>query len=69
MDALKETETTGETAAELRKELNNSLRTFGSIQNILQDSDLPPTTQAIAAAREAEKAFAVTWKKYMSLKK
>ena len=69
LDALKETETTGETAAKLRKELNNSLRTFGSIQNILQDSDLPPTTQAIAAAREAEKAFAVTWKKYMSLKK
>ncbi|HNG63697.1 MAG TPA: hypothetical protein PLK54_08075, partial [Ferruginibacter sp.] len=69
IDALKETETTGETAAELRKELNSSLRNFGSIQNILQDSDLPPTTQAIAAAREAEKAFAVTWKKYMSLKK
>ncbi len=69
MTALKETEAAGDGAAELRKELNTRFRTFSSIQNILQDSDMPPTTQIIAAAKEAEKDFAATWKKYMSLKK
>ncbi len=69
MDALKATEADAENAAELRKELNSSLRNFSSIQNILQDSDMPPTTQTIAAAKEAEKTFTATWKKYTSQKK
>ena len=69
MSALKEIVGGDDKSAELRKELNTYSRTFSSIQNILQDSDLFPTTQAIAAAKEAEKGFAITWKKYTSLKK
>lgn len=69
MTALKATDAAGEEAAELRKELNTRFRTFSIIQNILQDSDMPPTTQIIVAAKEAEKDFAATWKKYTSLKK
>lgn len=69
MTALKAADGAGDGATELRKELNTAFRTFSSIQNILQDSDMPPTTQVIAAAKEAEKGFATTWKKYTSQKK
>jgi photosystem II stability/assembly factor-like uncharacterized protein len=67
MNALKATDGAGD--GELGKELNSSFRTFSSIQNILQDSDMAPTTQTIAAAKEAEKGFAASWKKYTSQKK
>jgi hypothetical protein len=32
-------------------------RSFSSIYNILHDTDMPPTTQAIAAAKEAQTGF------------
>jgi hypothetical protein len=45
--------------------LNNA---FASIFNILQDSDRPPTTQAIAALAETQKQFSELKKKWMDLK-
>ena len=51
---IERNETTGETAAELRKELNSSLRNFGSIQNIL--GQRPAANHAShRGCREAEK--------------
>lgn len=51
MNVLKATDGVGEGAAEFRKELNTGFRNFSSIQNILQDSDMPPTKQIIEAAK------------------
>ena len=45
------------------------LGVFTAIQNTLQETDLPPTSQAINTAKEAEKSFAEAWKKWMQLKK
>jgi hypothetical protein len=42
---------------------------FASIFNILQDSDTPPTTQTIAAFKEADAAFKELKKKWEALKK
>jgi hypothetical protein len=42
---------------------------FASIFNILQDSDMPPTTQTIAAFKEADAAFKELKKKWEALKK
>ncbi|HEV8271930.1 MAG TPA: hypothetical protein VGQ04_11540, partial [Chitinophagaceae bacterium] len=42
---------------------------FASIFNILQDSDMPPTTQTIAAFKEADVAFKELKKKWDDLKK
>jgi hypothetical protein len=42
---------------------------FASIFNILQDSDTPPTTQTIAAFKEADAAFKELKKKWDALKK
>ena len=50
--------------AEVRKNFNTYSRTFSSIQNILQDSDMPPTTQTIKAAKDAEIGFAIMWAKW-----
>ncbi len=45
--------------AEVRKYLNS----FSSLQNILQDSDMPPTTQTINAVKETVAAYADFLKK------
>jgi len=42
---------------------------FASIFNVLQDSDMPPTTQAIAAFKNADAAFKELKKKWEALKK
>lgn len=49
--------------AEIRKSLSTYSRTFSSLQNILQDSDMPPTSQTIKTAKDAETAFAAFVKK------
>ena len=46
--------------------LNNS---FASLFNVLQDSDMPPTTQMIANIKEAMKAFNELKMKWEKLKK
>lgn len=48
MEALKETGLATERTTELRRFQG----VFSSLQNILQDSDLPPTTQTIAAVKD-----------------
>lgn len=48
MEALKETGLATEKTTELRRFQG----VFSSLQNILQDSDLPPTTQTIAAVKD-----------------
>ncbi|MEO6407026.1 MAG: hypothetical protein ABIY51_07660 [Ferruginibacter sp.] len=45
--------------------LNNAL---GSIMNILQETDMPPTTQAVDAARQATNAFNILWQHWQKLK-
>ena len=42
---------------------------FNTIQNALQETDLPATSQVIIAAKEAENSFKGDWKKWMLLKK
>ena len=54
---------------ETDKLFNKYLGVFTAIQNTLQETDLPPTSQAINTAKEAEKSFAEAWKKWMQLKK
>ena len=41
----------------------------GSIINILQESEMPPTAQAIHAANEAEKSFNKLWQQWQVIKK
>jgi hypothetical protein len=55
--------------ADLEKEIKKLLSTFNSIQNILQDSDMPPTTQTIKAAKDAETGFVMLWTKWIALQK
>ncbi|HRI25448.1 MAG TPA: hypothetical protein PLZ45_12290, partial [Ferruginibacter sp.] len=70
MDALKQIQVKKDTALnELEKDFRKYLAAFGSVQNVLQDSDLPPTTQAIGAAKEAEAGFNMAWKKWLAVKK
>lgn len=47
---------------------NRLHKTPMGLQHILQDSDMPPATQT-RAAKEAEKGFAATGKKYTPQKK
>lgn len=49
--------------AGIRKSLNTYSRTFAGLQNLLQESDMPPTSQTIKAAKDAETAFAAFVKK------
>ena len=49
--------------SEKAKALSKFVGSFTAIQNTLQDSDWPPTTQMINAAKETEKAFLETMKK------
>ena len=55
--------------ADLEKDIKKLLSTFNSIQNILQDSDMPPTTQTIKAAKDAETGFVMMWAKWLALQK
>ena len=64
MEALKGINADDTKLAEVRKNFNTYSRTFSSIQNILQDSDMPPTTQTIKAAKDAEIGFAIVWAKW-----
>jgi photosystem II stability/assembly factor-like uncharacterized protein len=68
MDALKQMGADEKFAA-IKKDFNTYSRTFGSLHNILQDSDLPPTTQTIKAANEAATGFETLWQKWKALKK
>ena len=45
------------------------LSQFTTLQNILQDSDMPPTKQTILAVTDAASKFELIWKKWVSLKK
>jgi hypothetical protein len=54
---------------ETDKLFNKYLGVFTAIQNTLQETDLPTTSQAINTAKEAEKSFAEAWKKWKQLKK
>jgi hypothetical protein len=65
MKAFNELNEKDERIASLRKEFSTYSRTFSSLQNILQDSDMPPTTQTIRAVNEAASGFETTWKKWM----
>jgi photosystem II stability/assembly factor-like uncharacterized protein len=67
MDALKQMGADEKFAA-IKKDFNTYSRTFGSLHNILQDSDLPPTTQTIMAATEAAVGFAIVWEKWKLMK-
>jgi hypothetical protein len=42
---------------------------LGSVFNILQESDMSPTSQAIAAAKETDQAFKTVWQKWMEAKR
>ncbi len=64
MEALKGISADDTKLAEVQKKFNTYSRTFSSIQNILQDSDMPPTTQTIKAAKDAETDFAVMYAKW-----
>lgn len=64
MEALKEISADDTKLAEVQKNFNTYFRTFSSIQNILQDSDMPPTTQTIKAAKDAETGFAIMYAKW-----
>ena len=38
---------------------------LGTVFNILQDSDTPPTSQAVAAAKETDQAFKTLWQRWI----
>lgn len=69
MKALHEMKEGDEKFADLRKIFNTYSRTFSALQNILQDSDMPPTTQSINAVNDAATGFESAWKKWMEMKK
>jgi photosystem II stability/assembly factor-like uncharacterized protein len=54
--------------SELETSLNRLNGAFASVHNILQDSDNKPTTQAIAAAKEAQKTLSELLTKWNTLK-
>ena len=68
MDALNAINDKDETLADARKNFSEYSRKFSAIQNILQDSDMPPTTQTIAAATNAATEFEIVWKKFKGIK-
>jgi hypothetical protein len=45
--------------------LNGSLT---SVFNVLQESDMPPTSQAIAAANNVDKAFKTLWQRWVEVR-
>ena len=45
--------------------LNNS---FASVFNVLQEADVAPTSQAIAAAKQAEQSYKTLWAKWIEVK-
>ena len=49
------------------KDFNKYLRTFSYLQRLLQQSDMPPTSQMISAVKDSEKGFEVVWNKWKSL--
>lgn len=53
--------------SDIEKELSRYMRTFSSLQNLLQQSDMPPTSQMISAFNETEKGFENTWTKWNSM--
>ena len=68
MDALNAISDKDEKLADTRKNFSEYSRKFSAIQNILQDSDMPPTTQTIAAATDAATEFEIVWKKFKGIK-
>lgn len=52
----------------LKKELNTYFRTFSSLQNLLQETDMPPTTQTIMAVNDATANFAKVLTKWKAMK-
>ena len=54
---------------EFQKDADKYLNQFTSLQNILQESDMPPTTQTVNAVHEAMTAFEIVWGKWMEMKK
>lgn len=54
--------------SELETSLNRLNNAFASVHNILQDSDNKPTTQAIIAAKEAQKTLSEVLAKWNTLK-
>jgi hypothetical protein len=42
---------------------------LNTIFNVLQESDMPPTSQAITAAKDTDMAFKVLWQRWMEVKK
>lgn len=49
------------------KDFNKYVRTFSSLQHLLQQSDMPPTSQMVSAFNTSEKEFLVLWSKWTSL--
>ncbi len=67
-NALKEiSEKKDDKFPDIEKELSRYMRTFSSLQNLLQQSDMPPTSQMISAFNEAEKGFENIWTKWNSM--
>lgn len=66
MDALKQTNEDAK-FTDIKKEFTTYSRTFRSLHDILQDSDMPPTTQTIKAATEAAAGFEILWKKWKTM--
>ena len=52
--------------SEIAKEFSKHLRTFTSLLNLLQQSDMPPTSQMISSCKDSEKEFENTWAKWNS---
>ncbi len=68
MDALKQMGADEKFTA-LKKDFNTYIRTFSSLQNILQNSDMPPTSQTILAAKDAEVGFSIVLSLWQKTKK
>lgn len=65
IDALKEIEIKKDTSlATFEKEFPKYQNTFITILSLLQESDMPPTTQMIADAKKAEADFEIVWGKW-----
>ena len=41
---------------------------LGTVFNILQDSDMPPTSQAVAAVKETDQAFKTLWQRWIGVR-
>ena len=65
IDALKEIEIKKDTSlATFEKEFPKYQNTFITILSVLQESDMPPTTQMITDAKKAEMDFEIVWGKW-----